>query len=141
MSLTLRLHALTGLMIAAFSLATLAPSASHQAEAQGIRARGITNAYYNGYGGGYSGYRFGYGGLGYGRHGSSSFGYTGFGNGPYGYRSNTLFFGPSSGNYGYRGGTSYDLYNREVRPYGGGYRQIYQPNTIRYYSPYGIGGY
>jgi hypothetical protein len=137
MSHTIRLSVLAVAMAAAFSLATLMPTASNEVQAQGIQVRGITNGYYNGHGGSYySGYSNGYS-----RHGSGSFRYYGYGNGPYIYRSPSLYSYPSTGNYGYRSGVPSNQYYRGVRSYSGTHHRVYSPYSFRFYSPFGIGGY
>jgi hypothetical protein len=123
---------------AAFCLATLVPTASNEALAQGIRVTSNAQSYYNGYGAGYnSGYQNGYGINSYGRYATSGNGYTGYGNGPYGYGSSGMFAYPSAGLFGYSNRTTYGLDYRALRYEGGTYRRIYAPDNTRYYNPYG----
>src|SRR5687768_1556786 len=82
MTLTLRLPALAGAMTAAFCLATLAPTASNEAVAQGIRVY-VAQPQNYGYGSGYtSGYGSRYSSNPYGSYGNANYGYT-YGNGAY----------------------------------------------------------
>ena len=109
MTRKLRLPALAGAMSAAFCLATLAPTASNEAVAQGIRVY-VAQPQYNGYGAGYSsgyGNRYGsnlYGGYGSGTYGNrySSNPYGSYGNSTYGY-STYGYSTYGNGNYGNSG--------------------------------------
>ena len=158
MTQTIRFPALAGAIAAALCLATLTPSASHEAVAQGIRVSVPIQTHYgsgyNGYGsgrygvGGYSGYESrGYSGYGYGGYGGQSYQagaygapsriYSGYGNGPYGYGSPAVYSSPSYSVYGYSNAPTYNLQYRGLQFQGGAYRPVYNPNQTRFYSPYG----
>lgn len=120
----MRRPAFAAAMAIACCWATLAPTASNEAVAQGVQVYRQTNGYYNGYG---TGYYNGYGN-----------GYTGYGNGPYGYGSNGRYGypQPTTTPYGYGNSPGFRL-NIGGLQIGGG---TYRPNTS-YYSPYGRWGY
>jgi hypothetical protein len=139
MTHVIRLCVFAGALAAVYGLPPLASTTSNQAVAQiSIVVPGVNRSYYNGYS---PHYNRGYLSV-YGRRA-----YTGYGSGPYGYGSPTMFGNRSTtrfGNqysrvYGYQRGTSQSLYYRGVRLHGGTYQPIYNPNTTRYYSPYGYG--
>jgi hypothetical protein len=137
MTQIIRLCMFAGALAAVYGLPPLASTSSNQAVAQiTIVVPGVNRSYYNGYS-----YNHGYQSM-YDRRA-----YTGYGRGPYGYGSPTMFRNRSTapfGNqysraYGYQRGASQSLYYRGVRLRGGTYQPIYNPNTTRYYSPYGYG--
>jgi len=151
MTQTIRLPALAGAMAFALCLATLTPTSSNEAAAQGIRVSVPIRTYYgtgyNRYSGfgsgqyGVGGYpSAGYRGYGYGGYGGQTYGYTGYGNGPYGYGSPAVYTYPSY-SYGYRIAPTYNLQYRGLQFQGGAYRPVYNPNQTRFYSPYGYERY
>jgi hypothetical protein len=165
MTQTIRLPALAGAIAAALCLATLTPSASREAVAQGIRVTvpiqthyGSGYNRYSGYGsgrygvGGYSGFRSsGYSGYGYGGYGGQSYRagaygapsriYSGYGNGPYVYGSPAVYSSPSYSVYGYSNAPTHNLQYRGLQYQGGSYRPLYNPSQSRLYSPYGYDRY
>jgi hypothetical protein len=156
MTQMIRLPALAGAITAALCLATLAPTNSNEAVAQGIRVSvpvqaryGMGYNRYSGYGSGRygvgsyqsAGYRgYGYSDYGYGGYGGQAYGYSGYGNGPYGYGSPAVYTYPSV-SYGYRIAPTYNLQYRGLQFQGGAYRPVYNPNQTRFYSPYGYERY
>jgi hypothetical protein len=119
------LPAYAAAMAAVFGLASLTPTFSNQAVAQQFWVPGNVQVYYGSSPRYSSGYATGY----------NRYGYTGYGYGPYGYGSSVQYGYPSSSGYSYSSGRS--LHYRGVRLYDGSYRPVYNPNTTRYYSPYG----
>jgi hypothetical protein len=127
------LPAYAAAMAAVFCLASLTPTFSNQAVAQQFWVPGNVQVYYGSSPRYSSGYATGY----------NRYGYTGYGYGPYGYGSSTQYGYGSSVQYGYPSSSGYSyssgrsLHYRGVRLYDGSYRPVYNPNTTRYYSPYG----